>query len=75
MTSPAPADPRSRLLAAAVGYLQAAISAAARNVYFGLVIAAVATIAVIAVVIPRHISTAASLDRAAEQPADQGQLS
>ena len=62
-------------LGPAVGYLRAAISAATHNVYVGLVIAAVATIAVIAVVIPRHMSTAASLDHAPEQAADQGQLS
>jgi EmrB/QacA subfamily drug resistance transporter len=53
----------------AVGYLRAAISAATHNIYVGLVIAAVATIAIIAVVIPRHMSTAASQDRAPEQAA------
>ena len=57
-------------LGPAVGYLRAAIAAAAHNVYVGLVIAAVATIVVIAVVIPRHMSTAASLGHAPEQPAD-----
>jgi hypothetical protein len=58
-------------LGPAVGYLRAAISAAAHNVYFGLVISAVATIAVIAVVIPRRISTAASRDYAPEEAADR----
>jgi hypothetical protein len=58
-------------LGPAVGYLRAAISAATHNIYVGLVIAAVATIAVIAVVIPRRMSTAASLDHAPEQAADR----
>jgi hypothetical protein len=61
---------RTASLGPAVGYLRAAISAAAHNVYVGLVIAAVATIAVIAVVVPRHMPVAAAPDHAPDEAAD-----
>jgi len=58
-------------LGPAVGYLRAAISAATHDVYTGLAIAAAATIAVIAVVVPRHMPTAASLDHAPDEAAER----
>jgi hypothetical protein len=61
---------RPASLGPAADYLRATISAATHDVYAGLAIAAVATIAVLALVVPRHISTAASLDHAPDKAAE-----
>ena len=62
---------RTASLGPAAEYLRAAISAATRDVYAGLVIAAVATIAVLAVVVPRHMPVTASPDHAPDEAADR----
>ncbi len=51
---------RTTIPGAAGAYLRDAISAATHNVYAGLVVASVVTIAVIAVIIPRRMATAGS---------------
>jgi multidrug resistance protein len=61
---------RTASLGPAADYLRAAISAATRDVYAGLAIAALATIAVLAVVVPRHMPVTASPDHAPDEAAD-----
>ncbi len=56
----------------ALGYLRSAISAATHDVYLGLVVCALASIAAI-VVIPRRVTPAAS-GRPAEEPAAESRL-
>jgi hypothetical protein len=60
---------RTASLGPAADYLRAAISAATRDVYAGLAIAALATIAVLAVVVPRHMPVTASPDHAPDEAA------
>jgi multidrug resistance protein len=51
-------------LGPAENYLRDAISAGTHDVYLGLVVAAAVTIVIIATIIPRHVSTAASEETA-----------
>jgi hypothetical protein len=65
---------RTASLGPAADYLRAAISTATRDVYAGLAIAALATIAVLAVVVPRHMPVTASPDHAPEEAPARRQL-